>query len=226
MTIDARLQTILKQLKLAKARYPGSADDISLLAVSKQRSIEEIQQAIACGQHAFGENYCQEALPKIAALKAYSLEWHFIGNIQTNKTHEIAEHFDWVQSVSRLKIAQRLNEQRPDDLPPLNICIQINIDEEDNKSGVFLDELQQLAADIDKLPRLKLRGLMAIPQQRDSFEEQCKPFRKMKQAFEALNEQGVTLDCLSMGMTNDYQAAIAQGASMIRIGTAIFGPRR
>lgn len=177
------------------------------------------------GMRRFGENYLQEALEKIAALQELDLEWHFIGPIQSNKTRPIAEHFDWVHSVDRLKLARRLSEQRPAGLPPLNICLQVNVSGEQSKSGITLQELPALAQEVATLPRLRLRGLMAIPAPAAGLEAQRQPFRQMRFALEQLIAEGLELDTLSMGMSGDLEAAIAEGATLVRIGTALFGPR-
>ena len=174
---------------------------------------------------AFGENYLQEALQKIAALRDLPLEWHFIGPIQSNKTRDIAEHFAWVHTVDRLKIAQRLSMQRPENLPLLNVCLQVNVSDEDSKSGVAPDEVAQLAEAVAKLPKLRLRGLMTIPAPMDNPVEQGKPFAQMRLLLQQLNALGLGLDTLSMGMSQDFPAAILEGATIVRIGTAIFGTR-
>lgn len=222
---EARLQTVLKRITDACTHYGRDADSVTLLAVSKTRTSDELRAIAAAGVRRFGENYLQEALEKIDALRDLEPEWHFIGPIQSNKTRPIAENFDWVHSVDRLKIAQRLSEQRPDNLPPLNICLQINVSGEQSKSGASLDELQALASQVATLPRLRLRGLMAIPAHTEDFETQRQPFRLLHEALTQLNADGLALDTLSMGMSGDLEAAIAEGATMVRIGTALFGPR-
>lgn len=201
-------------------RDPGS---ITLVAVSKTRPAGKIREAINHQQVHFGENYLQEALEKIDALSRYRPVWHFIGPIQSNKTRDIAAHFDWVHSVDRYKIARRLSEQRPDNLPPLNICLQVNISRERSKAGVLPDDAAELVKEIGRLPRLQLRGLMAIPAAADTQEAQRRPFASLRQLRDRLNTG--TMDTLSMGMTDDLEAAIAEGATMVRVGTAIFGPR-
>lgn len=206
-------------------KYDRAANSVSLLAVSKQQPIEKISHFAAQGQKAFGENYVQEALPKIQALQKLNVEWHFIGQIQSNKTAEIAEHFSWVHTVDRLKIAERLHAQRPTMLPPLQICIQININAEKNKGGISLAELPALAKAISALPHLTLRGLMAIPQDTDDFLEQRKNFHALAEAKKDLEKQGFLLDTLSMGMSGDYEAAIAEGATLLRLGAILFGER-
>lgn len=222
---QARLQTVTERIDSALARHSRAPGSVTLLAVSKTRSSEELRALAGLGVTRFGENYLQEALEKMAALADLPLEWHFIGPIQSNKTRALAEHFDWVHSVDRLKIAQRLSEQRPPELPPLNICLQVNISAEASKSGIGLDELPALAAQVAQLPCLRLRGLMAIPAPADDREAQRRPFRALRQAMEQLNAGGMALDTLSMGMSDDLEAAIAEGATLVRIGTALFGPR-
>ncbi|WP_252178138.1 YggS family pyridoxal phosphate-dependent enzyme [Endozoicomonas sp. 4G] len=200
---------------------------VKLLAVSKTKPANMIAEAWQLGQRDFGENYVQEAVDKITQLsRLKGLVWHFIGPIQSNKTRDIASHFHWVHSVDRFKIAQRLNDQRPEKLPPLNICLQVNISQEESKSGVTLAELPELAVAVSQLPRLRLRGLMAIPAPQAEQSKQRAPFKKVADALESINrEHHLTMDTLSMGMTGDLEAAIAEGATMVRIGTALFGAR-
>lgn len=199
---------------------------MQLLAVSKRHDCSKIQQAIDAGQTAFGENYLQEALDKIQYFSDCQLQWHFIGPIQSNKTRKLAEHFDWVHTVDRLKIAQRLSEQRPADLAPLNICLQVNVSEEGTKSGLLLHELNEVVPQVIALPNLCLRGLMAIPAPAAGFEQQRVPFQQLREALQQLNQQyQLNLDTLSMGMSDDMEAAIAEGATIVRVGTAIFGQR-
>lgn len=202
-----------------------SPDDVTLLAVSKTRQPDELRALYALGQRAFGENYLQEACDKIAALSDLAIEWHFIGPIQSNKTRPIAEQFDWVHSVDRLKIAERLSAQRPADLPPLNICVQINISHEESKSGCLPEAAEALLNQISQLPNLCLRGLMAIPAAAEDADEQHRPLAAMRALFTTLQQQHPTLDTLSMGMSDDMDIAIAEGATIVRIGTALFGPR-
>ncbi len=218
----SQLQQHIAEAAKAAARDPA---DVQLLAVSKTRQSDELRACAAAGQRRFGENYLSEALEKIAALTDLGLEWHFIGPIQSNKTRDIASHFDWVHSVDRLKVARRLSEQRPAGMPPLNICLQVNVSGEQSKSGITFTELPQLAAEVARLPHLRLRGLMCIPAPADQPEQQRKPFRALREALEGLNVQGYRLDTLSMGMSDDMEAAIHEGATMVRIGTALFGPR-
>jgi hypothetical protein len=227
--IPANLQAVYAAIVAAARNAARDPAEISLLAVSKTFGPEAVLEAAQAGQFAFGENYLREALHKMAALHAarpdLKLEWHFIGPIQSNKTKSIAEHFDWVHSVDREKVASRLSEQRPAQLPPLNVCLQVNISGEESKSGASPEEAPALAQAIAALPRLKLRGLMAIPEPASSFEQQRAPFSRLRGLFDQLCAQGLALDTLSMGMSDDMEAAIAEGATMVRIGTAIFGKR-
>jgi len=224
--IATRLNQVIQRIRdaeLAAGREPGS---VQLLAVSKTRPVKDIRASINIGQVRFGESYVQEAVAKIQRLADQpEVEWHFIGPVQSNKTALLAEYFDWIHSVDRLKIAQRLNDQRPDGLAPLNICIQVNTSGEASKSGIQPDDLFELAEHIRVLSRLKLRGLMTIPAPENDKEKQHIPFRQLHSLFEALNAKGFHLDTLSMGMTDDMEAAIMEGATIVRIGTAIFGPR-
>jgi len=210
---------------VAEQQYGRAPGSVTLIAVSKGKSVREIRAAYDAGQRRFGESYIQEALPKITALPELDIEWHFIGPIQSNKTKHITGHFAWLHSVDRLKIAQRLHAQRPQPLPPLNVCLQINISREQSKAGIDLNKLATLAREIQSCDRLQVRGLMAIPAPSDNFEEQRRMFRQVRQAQEQLIAEGWHLDTLSMGMSNDMEAAIAEGATMVRIGTAIFGER-
>ena len=227
-----RQQHIAEQLQIVRARIAAAAQacgrdpaSVRLLAVSKSFPAADLRAAHAVGQDCFGESYLNEALPKIAALTDPAPEWHFIGPLQSNKTRAIAEHFAWVHGVDRLKIAERLDAHRPARLPPLNLCIQVNISGEASKSGVRLEELGALARSITPLPRLRLRGLMAIPAPSDAVSEQRAAFRQLRLAFDELIAQGLPLDTLSMGMSDDLEAAIAEGATIVRIGSAIFGSR-
>jgi PLP dependent protein len=217
-------QTRLNQACFA-ARRPGDA--VGLLAVSKRQTAEVVRQANTAGLCAFGENYVQEGLDKIAALADLRavLQWHLIGPLQSNKTRAVAETFDWVHSVDRLKTAQRLSEQRPDHLPPLNVCLQVNISGEDSKSGVAPADVPALAHAVTALPRLRLRGLMSIPEPADTLDAQRAPHRALRLLFDQLNAEGLALDTLSMGMSADLEAAVHEGATVVRIGTAIFGAR-
>ncbi len=223
------LQAVHAQIRSAAQSATRDPARITLLAVSKTFGAEAVLEAAQAGQRAFGENYLQEAVDKITALRAshpqYLLEWHFIGPIQSNKTRPIAEHFDWVHSVEREKIAQRLSDQRPEHLPPLNVCLQVNVSGEASKSGVAPDQVLSLAQAVAGMPRLKLRGLMAIPEPAADYEQQRVPFRQMRELFDTLRAGGLELDTLSMGMSADMQAAIVEGATIVRVGTAIFGKR-
>lgn len=220
-----RLHAVLARIREAERRFQRLPGSVTLLAVSKTQPAAAIAVLAAAGQRHFGENYLQEALKKQAALSHLSLSWHYIGPIQSNKTRRIAERFDWVHSVDRLNIAQRLSEQRPDDLPPLNICLQVNISQEPSKHGLSLDELAPIAWQVAKLPRLRLCGLMAIPAASADFAAQRRPLARLREAQQALIAAGLALDTLSMGMSDDLEAAIAEGATLVRVGTAIFGPR-
>jgi len=223
-TISDNLALIQQQMADAQARFQAS-QPVTLCAVSKAQSADAMRAAYDAGQTVFGENYLQEALTKQAQLDDCAIAWHFIGPIQSNKTQLIARHFDWVHSVDRLKIAQRLSDARPTELPPLNICLQVNISEEASKSGASGQELLELALNIKQLPRLQLRGLMAIPAPCSDIEQQRDQFRQVRALFEHLNSHGLQLDTLSIGMSGDFAAAIAEGATLVRIGTAIFGAR-
>ncbi|WP_157267501.1 YggS family pyridoxal phosphate-dependent enzyme [Azohydromonas aeria] len=200
---------------------------VTLLAVSKTFGADAVREAHAAGQRAFGENYVQEALDKIAALAELraQLEWHLIGPLQSNKTRVVAEAFDWVHSVDRLKIAERLSAQRPPQLAPLQVCLQVNVSGEASKSGVAPGEVAALARAVARLPGLRLRGLMSIPEPAEGFEAQRAPHRRLRALLDELNAEGLALDTLSMGMSADLEAAVAEGATLVRIGTAIFGGR-
>jgi pyridoxal phosphate enzyme (YggS family) len=214
----------------AAAQAAGRArESVQLLAVSKTFGPDAVLEAMRAGQRAFGENYLQEALDKMQAVGEATpdmpVEWHFIGPIQSNKTRPIASHFAWVHTVDRLKIAQRLSEQRPDGMEPLNICLQVNISGEATKSGVLEAELPELARQVAALPNLRLRGLMAIPEPESDPVKQRAPFARMRELAESLREQGIAIDTLSMGMSGDMTAAVAEGATIVRVGSAIFGAR-
>ncbi|MBD9502125.1 YggS family pyridoxal phosphate-dependent enzyme [Pseudomonas sp. BGr12] len=215
----AKVRVRIREAEQAKNRTP---DSVQLLAVSKTKPAAAIREAFACGLADFGENYLQEALLKQTELADLPLTWHFIGPIQSNKTRPIAEHFDWVHSVDRLKVAQRLSEQRPANLPPLNVLLQVNVSGEDSKSGCSPAELPALAQAVAQLPHLKLRGLMAIPEPTEDVAAQHAAFARLRELMQALN---LGLDTLSMGMSHDLEAAIGEGATWVRIGTALFGAR-
>jgi PLP dependent protein len=218
----------IAQTRIAEAtRAAGrSVDSVTLLAVSKGQSSAAIDSAAGAGIEHFGENFLQESLPKIEALAGRELTWHFIGRLQANKTRLVAEHFAWVHTVDRLKIAERLSEQRPYHAPPLNICLQLNVGDEDSKGGLAAAEIPALAREVSQLPRLRLRGLMCMPPAETDLSRQRQWFRETRQVFDYLNEHGLGLDALSMGTSSDFEAAIAEGATIVRIGTAIFGPRK
>jgi hypothetical protein len=223
--ITANLQTVRERIAAACLAAGRDPQAVRLLAVSKTFSAAAVAEAHAAGQTAFGENYIQEALEKMAALRQLPLEWHCIGPIQSNKSRLVAEHFDWVHTVERLKIAQRLSEQRPAELPPLQVCIQVNVDAGASKSGVAPQEALALAQAVAALPRLRLRGLMCIPEPAPDFESARAVFARAKTLFDELNRAGLQLDTLSMGMTADLEAAIHAGSTLVRVGTAIFGRR-
>ena len=212
---------------LAKAAADAGrpAEQIRLLAVSKKKPAEAVLEAYAAGQRDFGENFVQEGLEKIKEVDRDDAIWHFIGHLQSNKTKAVARHFQWVHTIDRLKVARRLSEQRPHHAGDLNVCIEVNIDGEENKSGASVAEVADLAATVAELPRLKLRGLMCLPAIRQDLAAQREPFARLRAILESLNDAGMQLDTLSMGMTADYAAAIQEGATIVRIGTALFGAR-
>lgn len=227
--ITHNLQAVLNNISSVSRTADRNPEDVHLLAVSKTWGADAVLEAAQAGQRAFGESYEQEATTKIRAVKAarpdLELEWHFIGPIQSNKTRPIAENFDWVHSIDRERIARRLSDQRPASLPPLNVCIQVNISHEDSKSGVPVEEVAALARAVAALPRLRLRGLMAIPEPEANPAKQHEPFRQLRLLQTQLKSEGIEIDTLSMGMSEDMQAAIAEGATIVRVGTAIFGHR-
>lgn len=225
ITLPTKLQAVLARIADAEREYGRAAGDVQLLAVSKTWSAIAVAELAAAGQRAFGESYVQEGIEKIAELRALGLNWHFIGSLQANKTRLVAEGFDWVQSLDRLRIAERLSEQRPASLPPLSVCLQVNISGEATKGGVWPAELPALAHAVAALPRLRLRGLLALPAPGDDFLEQRRSFRRLRELSERLQADGLPLDTLSMGMSADLEAAIAEGATLVRVGTAIFGER-
>jgi pyridoxal phosphate enzyme (YggS family) len=224
-TIPGNLQHVRARIATACQRAGRGVEEVTLLAVSKTFGADAVRAAAAAGQRAFGENYIQEGVEKIAALRDLGLMWHCIGPIQSNKTRLVAEHFDWVHTVDRLKIAERLSAQRPADRPPLNVCIQVNIDGGANKSGVAPGDALALARAVAALPQLNLRGLMSIPEIAPDFEAARAVHAGARALFDQLNADGLGLDTLSMGMSDDLEAAIAAGSTMVRIGTAIFGSR-
>jgi hypothetical protein len=225
--IEENLRAVHARIERAARAANRSPESIELLAVSKTFPAEDVRAAFMAGQRAFGENYVQESLAKIEALADLraQIEWHFIGPLQSNKTRPVAEHFDWVHSVDRLKIAERLSEQRPDALPALNVCLQVNVSGEASKSGVPASEALALAREIAALPKLRLRGLMSIPEPTDDSQAQREPHRILRTLFETLRAEGLALDTMSMGMSSDLEAAVLEGATIVRIGTAIFGKR-
>ncbi len=225
MKIAAKLDQIRKEISAAENRFHRDQGSVCLLAVSKTRTVEEVTKAIISGQRHFGENYCQEAIEKIETIKQTDVIWHFIGPVQSNKTKQIASYFDWVHTIDRIKIARRLNESRPENLGPLNVCVQINIGGEESKSGISLNETESFIKELTQFKRLKVRGLMSLPAPTDNFDEQRHGFSLLSKKFYDLNQSGFGLDTLSIGTSQDMLAAIAEGATIVRIGTAIFGPR-
>ena len=223
--IVSRLGKLRTRIAEAERRYDRRAGSVSLLVVSKFQSTQTIRAVYQAGQRDFGESYVQEALGKQAELRDCAITWHFIGALQSNKTRHVAQHFDWVHSIDRFKTAARLNEQRPEELPPLNICLQVNLGAERQKAGMDAAQLAALAAQLQPLTRLRIRGLMVLPPATADFNEQRGYFRRVREAFELLRAQGHSLDTLSMGMSDDLEAAIAEGATLARIGTALFGER-
>ena len=225
VVLAEKIISLKQRIRILEERYDRPRDSVRLLAVSKKQAPEKIRRAAAAGIRDFGENYFQEALEKIEGLRDLALSWHFIGPIQSNKTRGIAEHFDWVQSVDREKIARRLSAQRSDTRPPLNICVQVNLSAEASKSGLDLQSAASLCASIAQLPNLSLRGLMAIPAPLCDLQAQRQGFRRLASEYQKLQQHYPSMDTLSMGMSNDYEAAIAEGSTMIRLGTALFGLR-
>ncbi|MBA0916940.1 MAG: YggS family pyridoxal phosphate-dependent enzyme [Nitrosomonadaceae bacterium] len=225
-TVASNLQTVKDRIARVAQSIGRQSDEITLLAASKTNPADALREAWVAGQTIFGENYLQEALAKMPALVDLPIEWHFIGPIQSNKTRRIAENFAWVHSVDRAKVADRLSKDRPESLPPLQICLQVNVSGEDSKSGVEPEELAALAAHVVNLPHLKLRGLMAVPELTTATALQRSQFHLLRELFEQLKRDGYELDTLSMGMSEDMDIALAEGATMVRVGTAIFGPRR
>lgn len=226
--IQDNLDQLQQRIAQAAAACNRDEQSVTLVAASKTKPADKILQAVQAGQTHFGENYLQEALEKIQALRSpgeHDLTWHFIGPIQSNKTRDIAAHFDWVHSVDRYKIARRLSEQRPDDLPALNLCLQVNISDEDSKSGLQPSAVLEWAQQVAELPNVKLRGLMAIPAPAENETAQRAPFAVLRKLRDELNAGGLALDHLSMGMSDDLEAAIAEGATLVRVGSAIFGAR-
>lgn len=229
--IAANLQQVRSRISVACASAGRPEESVRLLAVSKTFGADAVREAFDAGQRAFGENYVQEGVDKISTLADLradgdGIEWHMIGPLQSNKTRVVAEHFDWVHSIDRLKIAERLSEQRPDAMPPLQVCLQINVDGGANKSGASADEALALAQAVASLPRLRLRGLMAIPEPAADFDAQRALFLRARAVYDRIRDSGIALDTLSLGMSADLEAAIAAGSTMVRVGTAIFGGRQ
>jgi pyridoxal phosphate enzyme (YggS family) len=219
------LATVRARIAAAAGRAGRDPADIRLVAVSKTQPPAAVAAAWAAGQTDFGENYLQDALPKLDAFTGQGIHWHFIGALQSNKTRAVAERFQWVHTVDRESLARRLSEQRPPTLPPLEICLQVNVSGESSKGGVSPERLPELAGAVAGLPGLRLRGLMAIPAPAEDMEAQRAPLRRLRELLEDLNSRGHRLDTLSMGMTDDLEAAVSEGATLVRVGTAIFGPR-
>jgi hypothetical protein len=220
------MQAIRERIAEAARDAGRDPESVTLLAVSKAHPANALRAAFEAGQRAFGESYLQEALDKMAELASLPIEWHFIGPIQSNKARAIAEHFNWVHGVDRLKIAQRLADARPDNMPPLNVCLQVNVSGEASKGGCVPHELSALAHAVAALPHLRLRGLMTIPEPTSDIALQRRQFRMLLELYDALKREGLEMDTLSMGMSDDYPTAIAEGATIVRVGTAIFGPRQ
>ena len=225
-TIPANLQAVKDRIAAACAAAGRDPREVALLAVTKTWPSDYVRAAAAAGQRAFGESYVQESLPKMAALADLGLEWHFIGPLQSNKTRLVAESFAWVHSIERLKIAERLSAQRPDGLPPLNVCVEVNVSGEDSKSGCTLAEAPALCRAVATLPKLRLRGLMAIPEPTENPALARRRFSTLRALKDELDAPGLALDTLSMGMSHDLEAAIMEGATLVRVGTAIFGERQ
>lgn len=223
--IADNLASTRSEISEYERRYLRSAGSVNLLAVSKKKPISAIESALAAGQSAFGENYVDEGVEKVRSLTGKPIEWHFIGAIQSRKCRQIAEHFQWVHSVDRLKVAQKLSAARPESLPALQFCLQINLDLEASKAGIRIEEVADLAQQCAELPRLRLRGLMAIPAPRQSLQQQRQVFAQLANCLKSLQETLPHLDTLSMGMSADIEAAIAEGSTIVRVGTAIFGAR-
>jgi len=224
-TIATRLADVQQRIHDAAIKYGRLDKTIQLLAVSKTRPAEDIRAALGAGQHCFGESYLQEAVEKIQQLSDAQVQWHFIGRIQSNKTKVIAEHFDWVHGLCSFKHAQRLNGQRPGNLSPLNVCLQINLSNETSKAGIAPEEAAELAHLVHNLPRLRLKGLMTLPAPTETLEQQRQPFQALRELRDKIRTHELPLETLSMGMSGDLEAAIAEGATIVRVGTAIFGPR-
>jgi len=224
-TVAKALTSMLQRIRDAEARYARAPGSVQLLAVSKQQPARAIRVAYAHGQRWFGENYMQEALEKVAELTDLDCEWHFIGPLQSNKSRHVAQHFAWLHTLDRLKLAQRLSEQRDPARPALNICLQVNISDQSTKSGIAAEDVLDLAKSVQRLPNLRLRGLMALPAPAEGLEAQRQPFAALRELLRQLQDAGLPCDTLSMGMSGDLEAAIAEGATIVRVGTAVFGAR-
>jgi len=224
-TVAAGLQRVLQRIRDAELRYQRTPGSVQLLAVSKQQPASAVRAAYAQGQRWFGENYVQEALAKIAELADLDCEWHFIGPLQSNKSRHVAQYCTWLHTLDRLKLAQRLSEQRHGDQPVLNVCLQVNISAQSTKSGIDPEQAIDLAKSVHGLPNLRLRGLMALPAPAEGLQAQRKPFAALRELLSELQRAGLPCDTLSMGMTDDLEAAIAEGATIVRVGTAVFGAR-
>ena len=225
MVLANRWRAVDHRLRLAEQQSGRASGSVGLVAASKSQPIESIRQLAALGQRDFGENYLQEARPKLDACRNLDLVWHFIGALQSNKAAEVAHRFDWVHTVASLHVAQRLSLARPADCQPLNVCLQVNIDGQAGKAGIAPPQACELAQAVAQLPGLRLRGLMTVPAPANDAEAQRRPFRALRELLEALRRQGLDLDTLSMGMSGDLEAAVAEGATLVRVGTALFGPR-
>ncbi|MEC7875495.1 MAG: YggS family pyridoxal phosphate-dependent enzyme [Pseudomonadota bacterium] len=225
MEIANNIRKIRRKIKAAEKKYHREENSARLIAVSKTRKIEEIISAINENQRHFGENYCQEAIEKIRAITEPGIVWHFIGPIQSNKTNQIARYFNWVHTVDRIKIARRLDKMRPENMPPLNVCIQVNTSGEITKSGISIEEIEDFIDEIKDYKHIKVRGLMSLPEIKSNIDEQRDSFLSLKKVFNQLKKNKPELDTLSIGTTLDMEAAIAEGATFVRIGTAIFGSR-
>ena len=226
MEIQKKIKEINKIIESTAVEASRNPEEIKLLAVSKRQSIQKIIDAYDAGQKDFGENFVQEGLSKIKEMRRLNITWHFIGHLQNNKTRDVAEHFDWIHTVDNIKTIQRLNDQRPESLRPLNVCLQIKIDNEASKFGMDAAELTELVSFSSELKRISLRGLMCLPALRAEFNEQRKPFKTLKSLADKLRENGFNIDTLSMGMSGDYRAAIFEGSTIVRLGTTIFGQRQ
>ncbi len=224
-SVASALEKVRQDISIFEQRYARTPGSVQLLAVSKRKPVSAIREAMSAGQRAFGENYVDEAVEKIVSINDSSLEWHFIGAIQSRKTASIAEHFHWAHGVDRHKVARRLSDQRAATSTPLNVCLQVNVDSEEGKAGVHFDEVRQLAADCAELPGIVVRGLMAIPAPRTALVEQRQVFARLRDCLDSLRAEYPSMDTLSMGMSGDLEAAIAEGATIVRVGTAIFGER-